>query len=409
MGKECKCEGSKAAPLVFLKHKTNKVKIVFKKFEGKRHAVVPVVLMRSDVVMNGGHVPEAEIFPAAWNGVPVTLSHPAREGAFMSANSPDVLEEFAAGRIFNAFIDEGALKAEAWIDVDKANELRPGLISELAEGIDVSTGYFAEDVPEAGTLNGREFTHIQRNIRPDHLALLPDEKGACSFEDGCGVRSNTGGLSVAKKVLASALAVLSAHILGSKDAKPKGKKNADKRQMIADLIGMEGSPFKDTDEPALAAMSDEAIAALYAKFKSAEDMPPEEEPEAKADDMPPEEEPETKEEMPPEEDEEKKSMKKQHMNKDDRAALDHARKVYADHRNGLISRIVSNSDMKKEALEAMETTALEVIANGLRSAPEADYSARGAGGPILDTNKGKGKDMVPISMADHIAAKRKKG
>jgi len=36
------------------------------------------------------------------------------------------------------------------------------------------------------TFRGERFTEIDRRIIPDHLALLTEEQGACSWEDGCG-------------------------------------------------------------------------------------------------------------------------------------------------------------------------------------------------------------------------------
>jgi len=41
-----------------------------------------------------------------------------------------------------------------------------------------------------GVWNEEEYHSIVRNYRPDHLALLPGAIGACSWEDGCGIRAN---------------------------------------------------------------------------------------------------------------------------------------------------------------------------------------------------------------------------
>jgi hypothetical protein len=55
---------------------------------------------------------------------------------------------------------------------------------EREDHIDVSTGYIADE-----QCDGRG-PCIHRNIKPDHLAILPISQGACSWRDGCGVRSN---------------------------------------------------------------------------------------------------------------------------------------------------------------------------------------------------------------------------
>jgi hypothetical protein len=41
-----------------------------------------------------------------------------------------------------------------------------------------------------GIWNGRDFAFVDQNIHPDHIALLPDEIGACSLKDGCGMNRN---------------------------------------------------------------------------------------------------------------------------------------------------------------------------------------------------------------------------
>lgn len=159
---------------------------------GRDHIVVPVIMARADVVMNGSRVPVDELFPEAWNGVPVTVGHPHVGEGFHTANDPDIMTNWAVGSIFNSHMDGHILKAEAWIDVERADRVRPGLVAQLEQGteMDVSTGYFSMKEKSAGSLNGRRYTMVDRQINPDHLALLPDEMGACSWDDGCGVRTN---------------------------------------------------------------------------------------------------------------------------------------------------------------------------------------------------------------------------
>ena len=52
--------------------------------------------------------------------------------------------------------------------------------------IEVSTGYFADKLDESGEFEGEEYDGVQINLRPDHLAILPNTIGACSVDDGCG-------------------------------------------------------------------------------------------------------------------------------------------------------------------------------------------------------------------------------
>lgn len=164
-------------------------------FDGAEHLVVPVVMI-VDGVMNEALVTHEEYgkYPDAWNGRPVPVLHPTMNGAPISANYPAVIQSKALGYIFNTFVDGDRLKSEAWLNIEKSKRLGYDmLLDALAEGamIEVSTGYYADDEPASGTYNGKTYNMIHRNIRPDHLALLPGEIGACSVADGCGTRVNS--------------------------------------------------------------------------------------------------------------------------------------------------------------------------------------------------------------------------
>jgi hypothetical protein len=164
-------------------------------FEGREHIVVPVVMI-CDGVLNGALVTQEEYgrHVESWNGRPVPVLHPERNGIPVSANQPDIIERNTIGLLFNARTDNGKLKADAWLDTQKAARLGYGdLVRQIEAGevVEVSTGYFADDEARIGTFNGKEYRVIHRNIRPDHLALLPGEIGACSVADGCGTRVNS--------------------------------------------------------------------------------------------------------------------------------------------------------------------------------------------------------------------------
>lgn len=164
-------------------------------FEGVDHLVVPVVML-VEGVLNDALVPYDEFsrYPAAWNGRPVPVYHPEENGGFISAARPDVIERSTIGHIFNAKCEGAKLKAEAWINIPKAQRLGfSDLLAALESGqvVEVSTGYFSDDDVVPGEFNGASYSVVHRNIRPDHLALLPGQIGACSVADGCGTRVNT--------------------------------------------------------------------------------------------------------------------------------------------------------------------------------------------------------------------------
>jgi hypothetical protein len=92
--------------------------------------------------------------------------------------------------VANARVEDGKLKADLWINVKKANDKAKDLIPFLQNGgeLQVSTGMLAGLDGVAGTWNEEDYVGGVNAIVPDHLALLPGGTGACSWDDGCGVR-----------------------------------------------------------------------------------------------------------------------------------------------------------------------------------------------------------------------------
>ena len=171
----------------------NKYKIKMKDYDGKKHMVVPVVMMVEGVHSGSKgaiYHSEEELSknPHLWNGIPVTINHPKDDSGFISANSPNVSN---VGKIFNTNYD-GKLKSEAWIDIEKIKEQSMEAYNYIKaqKSLDVSVGVFSDDIKEKGEWNGEEYEAKATNYKPDHLALLPGESGACSWNDGCGIRVN---------------------------------------------------------------------------------------------------------------------------------------------------------------------------------------------------------------------------
>ena len=175
--------------------------IQVKKYNGRDHIVVPVTMLTEGVHAGSSgpiYYPAEEIakFPAAWNDRAVPLYHPTANNGFpISAGSPEVLEAYSIGRVFNArAIDNGKkLVAELWLDVQTLSEKDPALLARInaLEPIEVSTGLFLEEETSPGVWNGESYDSIAHNFRPDHLAVLPSgPPGACSINDGCGIRAN---------------------------------------------------------------------------------------------------------------------------------------------------------------------------------------------------------------------------
>lgn len=126
----------------------------------------------------------------AWANVPLTIGHPTDPaGRHLSANSPGVK---SVGRVTAPTVTpDGRLTAVGRFDVAALRQQNPALLRRLERGepVECSTGLFLDKTPapSGATYNGRLYSWVATSYRPDHLAVLPNEKGACALTDGCGV------------------------------------------------------------------------------------------------------------------------------------------------------------------------------------------------------------------------------
>lgn len=129
---------------------------------------------------------------SAWNHIPITNGHPVSNGKPITARAPEVLDAYSMGVLLNAKGGD-RLTAEGWFDVARTKELNPVVYEKLKEGqkIELSTGLSVDRQPvlNGKTEDGKDYSGIVSNFRPDHLAVLTTVTGACSIEDGCGVNN----------------------------------------------------------------------------------------------------------------------------------------------------------------------------------------------------------------------------
>lgn len=166
--------------------------------DGREYLVAPMTLIVPGV-LPGSNGPllypadEVSRNAADWNGTPIVVYHPTANGVPVSARDPDVIAKRGIGTVYKTNYD-GALKAEGWFDVENTRRVDPRVLDALESGtpIGLSTGLFLKLEPAApdAAYNGVSYGATARGYRPDHLAILPDQKGACSLEDGCGVFLN---------------------------------------------------------------------------------------------------------------------------------------------------------------------------------------------------------------------------
>ena len=172
--------------------------------DGKSYLVAPFTGIVSGVLEGSQgslYYPPEEIARNAdeWNGLPLTVYHPYDEhGNNVSATYKGVLDRQGVGHIEAIRGDKGKLKGEAWFNEERIQKVSPATFQFLKSGkpIEVSTGLFTENIPApvgSADAKGRAYAFIAKNYKPDHLAILPDQRGACSVKDGCGVLVNANG------------------------------------------------------------------------------------------------------------------------------------------------------------------------------------------------------------------------
>ena len=165
----------------------------------KRYIVVPATLIVPGV-LNGSNGPIyygaediAQSVPS-WQGVAVTLGHPAKaDGSPLSARSNEVFNQFGLGLINNPRLSQNSLVADLWIDVELTRRNSPAVLARLRsrQPLEISTGLNLDTEVANGVWANRQgqqvrYTRVARRFRPDHLAILVNQPGACSLDDGCG-------------------------------------------------------------------------------------------------------------------------------------------------------------------------------------------------------------------------------
>lgn len=165
-----------------------------KSFDNKIHIVAPAIILKEGV----HHAANAEVpyyypgdvlshVPEIWNHTPVLVNHP---DSGITANTIDMHEKEVVGGLWNTKYEDG-LKTEIWLDEEKLKTKNPELYQKISNGeaIEVSTGVWLDLIEEEGVWEGESYGAKVTNMWSDHLAILPSAKGACSIDDGCGIRN----------------------------------------------------------------------------------------------------------------------------------------------------------------------------------------------------------------------------
>jgi len=369
--------------------------------DGTKFLVAPVVAIRAGE-LNGETVTVDEIAAhfAQWNGTPFVVGHPKVEGESVSANDPEILAAQQIGRLFNVTMEGDKLKGEIWVNLAQAAKVARGMevVNRLQNGkLEVSTAYFRDRVNGAA-----------RNIRNDHLAALLDEKGACSWADGCGAPR----VNAKEKIVEPEKEVLSIlqrieqrieRIFKTNQDEEKNRMN----ELIEQLLAAEGMTLNAEQ---LGAMDEDALKALGAMVLKAvaKEVTPEPAAEPAAEPATNATEPVTPTEPAPVVDpvtapavepvvpapvtnaqpcaqtETLMTFARELEKRGDVASIfetiDKARQQTAETHAGLVAQLVANAQcvMTQEQLAPLPLDALQSLAHSFRP---ADYSGQGAGTP----------------------------
>ncbi|BCU55158.1 DUF2213 domain-containing protein [Enterobacter kobei] len=175
--------------------------------DGKPHIVVrgitPVV---DDIVMNRKLYPAAEI-EKAYNTLernPMPLGHPKVDGKHVSARDVRAVNNYHVGAwLQNVSHKDGKVSGDMYVDRQYAESSDKGkrLINRLdemvagsnSEPIHISTGLLYSGITANGESKGKKYNEIATNMMFDHVAVLLDEPGAGTPEEGVGIFVNAEG------------------------------------------------------------------------------------------------------------------------------------------------------------------------------------------------------------------------
>lgn len=175
--------------------------------DGKPHIVVrgitPVV---DDIVMNRKLYPAAEI-EKAYNTLernPMPLGHPKVDGKHVSARDVRAVNEYHVGAwLQNVSHEDGKVTGDMYVNRQYAESSEKGkrLIKRLdemiagtnSEPIHISTGLLYSGIAANGESKGKKYNEIATNMMFDHVAVLLDEPGAGTPEEGVGIFVNAEG------------------------------------------------------------------------------------------------------------------------------------------------------------------------------------------------------------------------
>ncbi|MNG88240.1 hypothetical protein D3C79_470670 [compost metagenome] len=179
--------------------------------EGVEFTILPSKTLPPEIVMKGILYPADEVEAAinTLDGSPVTISHPVINGKFADAYLPIAQAKFgilgAHNKVRGKSAD-GSWLVDKYIPTEQLTNSANG--KRLAEAIKyktpihTSTGVYLTKEPEIGVNSmGQDYTFRAKIVRFNHDAILLNEVGAATPEQGVGIFVNASGESEETEVM----------------------------------------------------------------------------------------------------------------------------------------------------------------------------------------------------------------
>lgn len=230
------------------------------KRNGRDLVIVPSATLPDDVVMNGVKYPASEIEASfkTLERTPAPLGHPIINGKFVSARDPEGINVGYIGAWNeNVRREGGRVLLDKVIDVEVANRSEGGkaVLKAIETGgpVHTSTGLIAKLEAVA---NASDHKHIARQMVFDHDAILLNEEGAATPDQGVGMLVNAAGEAEEIEVINSALSEADRDIDWAVDSLARALEKRERAPMLERLKsaiidvfqGTERAPSLNTQE-----------------------------------------------------------------------------------------------------------------------------------------------------------------
>ncbi len=183
--------------------------------DGATYTIRDVVGAVDDIVMNGRLYPADQLAAGVGSleGKPAPAGHPkSSDGKFISALNGEALASAWIGSyVRNARHEGGRTMVDVVVNEAQAKAHPDGakLVERLdaaiagtnSDPIHVSTGLMMQPITANGESHGKKYSSIVTNIQYDHLAILLNERGAATPDEGVGMFVNADGEQEVESVI----------------------------------------------------------------------------------------------------------------------------------------------------------------------------------------------------------------